>query len=70
MNNQMRIMFMSAKIGVVLLRNICTHLCDSMLEQRAEELFEEVILSLSLNRLRGHEGDTCNTCTTFIETIE
>lgn len=39
--------------------------------QRAAELFEEVALSRTLNRLRGDGGHTCdNTCTTFIQTIE
>lgn len=37
-------------------------------QKRSEELLEEVTLCLTLNRLRGHEGDTYNTCSTFIET--
>jgi hypothetical protein len=38
--------------------------------QRSEELLEEVILSRTLNYLRGDTGDVYNSCTTFIETIE
>jgi hypothetical protein len=38
--------------------------------QRSEELLEEVILSRTLNCLRGDAGDVYNSCTTFIETIE
>jgi hypothetical protein len=38
--------------------------------QRSEELLEEVILSRTLNCLRGDDGDVYNSCTTFIETIE
>ncbi|KAM7470110.1 hypothetical protein LguiA_008293 [Lonicera macranthoides] len=38
-------------------------------QKRSEELLEEVILSLTLNRLRGHEEHEYNACTTFIETV-
>ncbi|KAK3017003.1 hypothetical protein RJ639_006569 [Escallonia herrerae] len=38
-------------------------------QKRSEELLEEVILSLTLNRLREHGDDVYNACTTFIETI-
>ncbi|XP_059652206.1 serine/threonine-protein kinase haspin homolog [Cornus florida] len=38
-------------------------------QKRSEELLEEVILSRTLNRLRGQEDVVYNACTTFIETI-
>lgn len=38
--------------------------------QRSGELLEEVVLSRTLNCLRGREGDGHNACTTFIETVE
>ncbi|KAG6702479.1 hypothetical protein I3842_07G035500 [Carya illinoinensis] len=40
------------------------------LPKRSEELIEEVILSRTLNCLRECDGDVCNSCTTFIETID
>lgn len=43
--------------------------CVVLVLQRSEELLEEVILSRTLNCLRG-DGDVYNSCTTFIETIE
>nr|XP_023914234.1 serine/threonine-protein kinase haspin homolog [Quercus suber]POF08444.1 serine/threonine-protein kinase haspin like [Quercus suber] len=39
-------------------------------QKRSEELIEEVILSRTLNCLRGDGGDGCNSCTTFIQTID
>ncbi|XP_022856903.1 serine/threonine-protein kinase haspin homolog, partial [Olea europaea var. sylvestris] len=39
-------------------------------QKKSEELLEEVILSCTLNRLRGHESDVVNACTTFIQTID
>ncbi|KAG6646830.1 serine/threonine-protein kinase haspin homolog isoform X3 [Carya illinoinensis] len=39
-------------------------------QKRSEELIEEVILSRTLNCLRECDGDVCNSCTTFIETID
>ncbi|XP_059438923.1 serine/threonine-protein kinase haspin homolog [Corylus avellana] len=39
-------------------------------QKRSEELLEEVILSRTLNCLRGDAGDVYNSCTTFIETID
>ncbi|XP_051146488.1 serine/threonine-protein kinase haspin homolog [Andrographis paniculata] len=39
-------------------------------QKKSEELLEEVVLSCTLNRLRGHEGDIYNACTTFIQTID
>ncbi|KAF5454243.1 hypothetical protein F2P56_023922 [Juglans regia] len=39
-------------------------------QKRSEELLEEVILSRTLNCLRGCDGDVYNACTTFIETID
>lgn len=38
--------------------------------QRSEELLEEVVLSRTLNYLRGNEDNVQNVCTTFIETKE
>lgn len=38
--------------------------------QKSEELLEEVVLSKTLNCLRGQQDDVHNACTTFIETIE
>ncbi|KAB1202052.1 Serine/threonine-protein kinase haspin [Morella rubra] len=40
------------------------------MQKRSEELLEEVILSRTLNCLRGDDGDVYNACTTFIETID
>ncbi|KAK2971698.1 hypothetical protein RJ640_007736 [Escallonia rubra] len=42
---------------------------DGEVQKRSEELLEEVILSLTLNRLREHGDDVYKACTTFIETI-
>uniref|UniRef100_A0A5B6ZRV7 non-specific serine/threonine protein kinase n=1 Tax=Davidia involucrata TaxID=16924 RepID=A0A5B6ZRV7_DAVIN len=39
-------------------------------QKRSEELLEEVVLSRTLNRLRGREDHVYNACTTFIETID
>ncbi|EEF50024.1 Serine/threonine-protein kinase Haspin, putative [Ricinus communis] len=39
-------------------------------QKRSEELLEEVVLSRTLNHLRGNDGDACNACTTFIETLD
>ncbi|KAJ7973216.1 putative Serine/threonine-protein kinase Haspin [Quillaja saponaria] len=39
-------------------------------QKRSEELLDEVILSRTLNQLRGKEGDAYNSCKTFIETID
>ncbi|CAI9786147.1 unnamed protein product [Fraxinus pennsylvanica] len=39
-------------------------------QKKSEELLEEVILSCTLNRLRGHESNVVNACTTFIQTID
>lgn len=38
--------------------------------QRADELLEEVILSLTLNQLRERETEAQNLCPTFIRTQE
>ncbi|KAK6119088.1 hypothetical protein DH2020_047174 [Rehmannia glutinosa] len=40
------------------------------LQKKSEELLEEVVLSCTLNHLRGHEGDISNACTTFIQTLD
>ncbi|EXB57536.1 hypothetical protein L484_022641 [Morus notabilis] len=39
-------------------------------QKRSGELLEEVVLSRTLNCLRGREGDGHNACTTFIETVD
>ncbi|KAK9292159.1 hypothetical protein L1049_020118 [Liquidambar formosana] len=39
-------------------------------QKKSEELLEEVILSRSLNHLRGHGSHVYNACTTFIETVD
>ncbi|KAL2511778.1 Protein kinase superfamily protein [Abeliophyllum distichum] len=39
-------------------------------QKKSEELLEEVILSCTLNRLRGQESDVVNACTSFIQTID
>ncbi|XP_073129587.1 serine/threonine-protein kinase haspin homolog isoform X2 [Henckelia pumila] len=39
-------------------------------QKRSEELLEEVVLSCTLNRLRGYEGHISNACTTFIKTMD
>lgn len=38
--------------------------------QKSEELLEEVVLSRTLNCLRGQQDDVRNACTTFIDTVE
>ncbi|CAK9147287.1 unnamed protein product [Ilex paraguariensis] len=38
--------------------------------KRSDELFDEVVLSWTLNRLRGDEGHAHNICFTFIETVD
>ncbi|XP_021830465.1 serine/threonine-protein kinase haspin homolog [Prunus avium] len=45
-------------------------LVNGEVQKRSEELLEEVVLSRTLNYLRGHEGDFQNACTMFIETID
>ncbi|GER52294.1 serine/threonine-protein kinase Haspin [Striga asiatica] len=39
-------------------------------QKKSEELLEEVVLSCTLNHLRGHKSDVLNACTTFIQTVE
>ncbi|KAL6517865.1 hypothetical protein OROMI_033566 [Orobanche minor] len=39
-------------------------------QKKPEELLEEVVLSCTLNHLRGHKGDASNSCTTFIQTLD
>ncbi|KAI4301665.1 hypothetical protein L6164_034918 [Bauhinia variegata] len=39
-------------------------------QKRSEELLEEVVLSKTLNQLRGNDRDASNSCRTFIQTIE
>ncbi|KAK7259026.1 hypothetical protein RIF29_24620 [Crotalaria pallida] len=39
-------------------------------QKRSEELLEEVLLSKTLNQLRGNDTDSYNSCRTFIESIE
>ncbi|WCJ26853.1 hypothetical protein M5689_008640 [Euphorbia peplus] len=39
-------------------------------QKKSEELLEEVVLSRTLNHLRGNENDSHNACTTFIETLD
>ncbi|KAG8369024.1 hypothetical protein BUALT_Bualt15G0107200 [Buddleja alternifolia] len=39
-------------------------------QKKPEELLEEVVLSCTLNHLRGHEVHASNACTTFIQTID
>nr|GMD09325.1 serine/threonine-protein kinase haspin homolog [Ipomoea batatas] len=40
------------------------------IQKKAEELLEEVVLSGTLNSLRGYENDMLNCCTSFIQTID
>ncbi|KAJ1393300.1 Protein kinase domain [Sesbania bispinosa] len=40
------------------------------IQKRSEELLEEVLLSKTLNQLRGNDGESYNLCRTFIESIE
>ncbi|XP_020551931.1 serine/threonine-protein kinase haspin homolog [Sesamum indicum] len=44
-------------------------LVNGEVQKKSEELLEEVVLSCTLNHLRGHEGEVSNACTTFIETV-
>lgn len=39
-------------------------------QKKSEELLEEVVLSCTLNHLRGLEGDVTNACTSFIRTVD
>ncbi|KAH6819001.1 Protein kinase superfamily protein [Perilla frutescens var. frutescens] len=39
-------------------------------QKKSEELLEEVVLSCTLNRLRGLDGNVSNACTSFIQTID
>ncbi|KAL9174976.1 hypothetical protein ABFS82_02G085800 [Erythranthe guttata] len=39
-------------------------------QKKPEELLEEVVLSCTLNHLRGIDGEVSNACTTFIKTID
>ncbi|KAF2307342.1 hypothetical protein GH714_026480 [Hevea brasiliensis] len=39
-------------------------------QKKSEELLEEVVLSQTLNLLRGHDGDAHNASTTFIKTLD
>ncbi|KAL6495024.1 hypothetical protein OROGR_030943 [Orobanche gracilis] len=39
-------------------------------QKKPEELLEEVVLSCTLNHLRGHKGVASNSCTTFIQTLD
>ncbi|KAL0364890.1 UNVERIFIED_CONTAM: Serine/threonine-protein kinase haspin [Sesamum angustifolium] len=45
-------------------------LVNGEVQKKSEELLEEVVLSCTLNHLRGHEGEVSNACTTFIETVD
>ncbi|KAG6406318.1 hypothetical protein SASPL_133918 [Salvia splendens] len=45
-------------------------LVNGEVQKKAEELLEEVVLSCTLNHLRGLEGDVSNACTSFIQTID
>lgn len=44
-------------------------LVNGEIQKKAEELLEEVMLSLTLNQLRGHDDHIHNVCPTFIETL-
>ncbi|CAA0810936.1 Protein kinase superfamily protein [Striga hermonthica] len=39
-------------------------------QKKSEELLEEVVLSCTLNHLRGNKSDVLNACTTFIQTVD
>ncbi|KAI4349865.1 hypothetical protein L6164_010412 [Bauhinia variegata] len=39
-------------------------------QKKSEELLEEVVLSRTVNLLRGNNKDACNSCRTFIETMK
>ncbi|KAL1534993.1 non-specific serine/threonine protein kinase [Salvia divinorum] len=45
-------------------------LVNDEVQKKSEELLEEVVLSCTLNHLRGLEGDVSNACTSFIQTID
>ncbi|KAL0384720.1 UNVERIFIED_CONTAM: Serine/threonine-protein kinase haspin [Sesamum radiatum] len=45
-------------------------LVNGEVQKKSEELLEEVVLSCTLNHLRGHEGEVSYACTTFIETVD
>ncbi|KAL0422136.1 UNVERIFIED_CONTAM: Serine/threonine-protein kinase haspin [Sesamum latifolium] len=45
-------------------------LVNGEVQKKSEELLEEVVLSCTLNHLRGHEGEVSNACTTFIATVD
>ncbi|KAF9592646.1 hypothetical protein IFM89_016303, partial [Coptis chinensis] len=45
-------------------------LVNGEVQKRSAELLEEVLLSQTLNCLRGGEGHVKNACTTFIQTID
>lgn len=45
-------------------------LVNGEVQKKSEELLEEVVLSCTLNHLRGLEGDASNACTSFIQTID
>ncbi|KAK9054836.1 hypothetical protein SSX86_025915 [Deinandra increscens subsp. villosa] len=44
-------------------------LVNGEIQKKAEELLEEVMLSLTLNELRGNDTHTHNVCPTFIQTL-
>ncbi|KAL4575079.1 hypothetical protein LXL04_021920 [Taraxacum kok-saghyz] len=44
-------------------------LVNGEVQKKAEELLEEVMLSLTLNQLRGHDNHIHNVCPTFIHTL-
>ncbi|XP_057807449.1 serine/threonine-protein kinase haspin homolog isoform X2 [Salvia miltiorrhiza] len=44
-------------------------LVNGEVQKKPEELLEEVVLSCTLNHLRGLEADVSNACTSFIQTI-
>ncbi|KAF5194923.1 Serine/threonine-protein kinase haspin-like protein, partial [Thalictrum thalictroides] len=45
-------------------------LVNGEVQKRSAELLEEVLVSKTLNCLRGHGGHVRNSCTTFIETMD
>ncbi|KAJ9563692.1 hypothetical protein OSB04_008852 [Centaurea solstitialis] len=44
-------------------------LVNGEIQKKCEEVLEEVMLSLTLNQLRGHDDHIHNVCPTFIETL-
>ncbi|PWA87165.1 protein kinase superfamily protein [Artemisia annua] len=44
-------------------------LVNGEIQKKAEELLEEVMLSLTLNQLRGNDNHVHNVCPTFIQTL-